>query len=288
MTGLHIPTPAIIRPPPPTWRDRRPGLRLPPRFGRQTNIEALDQQRRFTPAEEEAAAGGISFVGGTTAAVIDSGTATVTLNSGLTGGSGSAALEDDYVVLFGAAAFSQITPKNITNNGSWGSISAQIEANDSHDSTSEVFGKVMGATPDTSVGIDTDANSQSSVVAIALVFRGVDTTTPMDVSSTRDEGTNAAAPDHASITPITSGAWVVMCGAVGHDSGSQTFSWAGADGIFSDGENDTDDCAAYAAYYDGWSSGAFDPNATLGNPTFSGTSDTGDSWLAHTLALRPA
>ena len=83
-------------------------------------------------------------------------------------------LEDDYVLVFAAAADglgSSGTPMNSTG---WTELDRGTRYRG-------IWGKVMGATPDTSVDIDDATGSDTTAITI-VAFRGVDTTTPQDVA----------------------------------------------------------------------------------------------------------
>jgi len=118
-----------------------------------------------------------------------------------------------------------------------------------------------------------------------MVFRGVDPTTPMDVTLTTATGGNSVLANPPSITPVTAGAWIACFGFGAHTDGTDTYTSAGDLTLFtSSGGNTTNDGTAGAGYKDDWVSGSFDPGAW----TFSGTDSTSFSWCAVTVALRPA
>jgi len=115
------------------------------------------------------------------------------------------------------------------------------------------------------------------------VFRGVDPSTPLDVTSTyaTDSGTNNN-PNPAAITPTTAGAWVVVCGGGASASNATAYTSSLSAFLYANGQ-DTNDAVIGVGYYDAWTSGAYDPSAFGG-----GNTNTANSWGATTIALRPA
>jgi hypothetical protein len=85
------------------------------------------------------------------------------------------------------------------------SLVSEIYANDTYDVNMAVFSKVMGAVPDYSVNAVGRAGTATSVVINVLVFRGVDQTTPFDVTTTTATAIDTANANPAAITPVTAG-----------------------------------------------------------------------------------
>lgn len=114
------------------------------------------------------------------------------------------------------------------------------------------------------------------------VFRGVNTSTPLDVAPTTNLGT--IRPNPPSITPVTPGALIVAAGAVGHFGINDPFS-APADliGFSSAWAADSYEVTFGIGYKDDWVSGPFDPAQFV-----NGLSSTGYKTAAMTIALRPA
>jgi hypothetical protein len=143
----------------------------------------------------------------------------------------------------------------------------------------------MTSTPDTSITIPSTGNIADGQSRRVLVFRGVDPTTPLDVAAVSATGTGTTRFNAAAITPTTAGAFIVVFGggaasasttALGTPSGLS--GWAAYNGA------DTNDGSAGGGYYDGWTSGSYDPAA----PTTGGSVNAANSWAAWTIALRPA
>jgi hypothetical protein len=164
---------------------------------------------------------------------------------------------------------------------------ADLFADDVQDCNLGVFRKVQGATPDTSVVVEGFGNMNNSIAAIAMAFRGVDTTTPMDVAATTATGIDTANPNPPSINHNNpSGVWTVVVGAAGHSAGDRTYTFPTGyttDAVSLSG-NDSDDCTIGMGYR---SSGVSDPEDP-GVMTFSGTDNVNYCWAAVTMALRPA
>jgi len=138
----------------------------------------------------------IGFRGGVEGSAINGGNITLDLTA-LTGGSGTAALAGDVVHV-------------LASNSGGGTIAISTAGYTLLlDQVASDYGrKVMGSTPDTSVNITGSGNANHSVVAIALVFSGVDNTKPEDATTTTATGSSTN-PDPPSITTTTTDAWVV-------------------------------------------------------------------------------
>jgi hypothetical protein len=199
----------------------------------------------------------------------------------LTGGTDTAPSAGDVVVVYYGVGGSSNNQTMTVNSGF--TQLAQIVANDTCDAYLRVAYKVMGGTPDTSVEVSQTTSANWPGAGVILVFRGVDTTTPLDVAHTTASALNTALADPPSVTPSTSGAWVVSGGIGAHNNGLHTFSSSDLTGFLSVGFDDSVDVTVGVGYHQ-WTSGAFNPAAF----TFSGTDSTINSWAALTLALRPA
>lgn len=163
---------------------------------------------------------------------------------------------------------------------------ADLFSDDTIQTNFAVFYKFMGATPDTTAVANGSGDAQNGAVAALQVFRGVDTTTPMDVAATTNTGTGGFSPDPPSIDWSTAGVWVVIAGGSG--------TTVGAGGVYTNptgyttnavslAQNDTNDATAGMGY----NSSPSDPEDP-GVMTHSGTDSANFSWAAVTMALRPA
>jgi len=208
-------------------------------------------------AAPAAGGGGISFVG--SASDTDNGGAgfNMTLPGGL--------LENDLVLgIASCDAGSAATPTGYTSisNGDNNSIQHTLSY------------KFMGSTPDTVFPVP-DMSPSSGVSAVAMVFRGVDTSTPLDATTTSATAVSGD-PNCPSITTVTDGAFVVAVGFIDDDaisscsiSGYSDVDFAGI--LFA---------SNMMAYKEIETAGAEDP------ATF--VTDGTDAWLAFSVALRPA
>jgi hypothetical protein len=162
---------------------------------------------------------------------------------------------------------------------------ADLFSDDNFDTNLGVFWKVMGATPDANATTAGMGGNDSGQSAVCMAFRGVDTTTPMDVTPTTATGINTVLPNPPSIDFDDANAWVVAIGAGAHDTGAnKTYSApADYDNIQTRSGNDTSDSITGMAYKPDPS----DPEDP-GIWSWSDTDAATFSWCAVTLALREA
>lgn len=125
---------------------------------------------------------------------------------------------------------------------------------------------------------------------VQMLFSGVDTTTPFDVTPVTATGTGTGRPDPGSITPSTPGAAIVAVMASAAAAGAAHINPGGSYSADADhfksvnGPDNNDGTVTIALHSENWASGAIDPAAI----TAGGTTGAGDSWAAFTLALRPS
>jgi hypothetical protein len=225
----------------------------------------------------------ISYVGGKGAGSAGQGGGSISLTTGLTGGSGGAPLEGDLVVVTVSVGTQARQPTiAISTPSGYTPLTAQRTTATTYDTNVQTCYKVMGSTPDTSVTIPASGNIADGISYVIQVFRGVDTANPMDVTPTYATGSGVtAAPDPAAITPTTAGAWIVCCGgAAANAGGTMTASYL--TNFLAYNGADTNDALIGCGYYTGWTSGSYDP------AQFTGFANANNSWGATTLALRPA
>lgn len=234
------------------------------------------------PTQAEAA---LTYVGG----VSGSGTgATYNISlTSLTGGSGSTALEGDIVVVItGWASTANGNPGVTTAGYTEEPGSTDLYSNDTRDANVSANWKIMGSTPDTSVTVSGFNNAANGGGTVVQVWRGVDQTTPMDATVTTTSASNqsASSPDSPSITPVTSGAYVISAGLGTDDTTplTKTAPSGYSNAVAVTGTGSTMSVTVGIASK-AWSSGAENPAAWTGGET-----STSDSWAAFTIALRPA
>lgn len=153
----------------------------------------------------------IQYVGGQTALITaTSGAQTITFN--LTGGIASTPGTDDLVLVsYAEGASGDINLASAISTSGYTQV-AELFSNDSNDANLAVFYKVMGVSPDPSVRAKAPDSSQNGAACVIHVFRGVDTTTPLDTTSTTATGINTGNTDPAAITPATSGNVIIPFG----------------------------------------------------------------------------
>lgn len=231
---------------------------------------------------------GIQFVGSSIIHRYIGNTSTTVSIVDLTGGLMSTPAADDLVLVFFSQGSNLDGSVSITDY----TRLCDLYANDSVDANLTVHYKFMSSTPDTSfvfTGGGSDGHSKSILIT---VWRGVDLTTPIDVTTTTATGTNTQYVNPPSITPVTEGAVVVSGGGAAL---LETTSEANSIATSSDLINFkagaiTDDSGkvTYGSTVAGgsstpWSSGAVDPAVFVYEQD-----GTAFSWCAASVALRPA
>lgn len=203
---------------------------------------------------------GLAVVGTSSLSVGSSSSATLTL---------PASLENDVmVVAIGCDGSLANVPSGWTSVGSTtgGSGSAFTRA----------IYKVMGATPDTTVGL-TGLSTAASAVAMAI--RGCNTSTPMDATATTATGTSGM-PDPASITTVTNAALVLAIGFLDDDNVASSVTLPTSYGVLKAEQASTAGSTTMVASRLIQSAGAENPGAFGGTGT--------DDWGAITAAIRPS
>jgi hypothetical protein len=230
----------------------------------------------------------IVFVGENSAgkAGATTGTTTIALNTGLTGGTRTAVQEGDLVIaVFGSGSTADRTLSITDGTTEYTLVDSELFSADTYDTNLRVAYKFMGPTPDTSTTFGpTGATTDSGAMAV-YVFSGVDPTTPFDgvtpVPATGIDTSRVVPPD---ITPVTAGAFPVFAGAAAHSGGTDTFTSGDLVGFTTQGgSNDTNDITIGIGHIDNWTSGATNA-ATWGH---SQADSTNFSWAALAFVLRP-
>jgi len=221
----------------------------------------------------------IVFVGGIVGTGQNGDNVTLDLTS-LTGGVASSPSENDIVVVFGAEA-STLTVGSIAGY----TTIHETTANSGEDTAAISARKFMTSSPDSSVTFTAGSGDTANcTAAIALVFRNVDLTTPLDVSAVETSAADTALADPASITP-THPSSILAFGGAAHNQGEANDygTPSDLDAFFTDSKSDTNDILIGGGYALR-PPGAFDPEAW----TWAGTDSTNFSYVAHTIALRSA
>ena len=226
----------------------------------------------------------ISYVGGQTSGRAGA-TSTSTVNFAFTGGTNSTPSAGDLVVVTVVVGSQARNPSQTIATPSGYTNLTQLNPNTgTYDTSMVVAYKVMGSTPDTSVTMPSTGNNADAQQWTIQCFRGVDQATPMDATAVSASAGNVRAqPNPGSITPVTAGAWVVICGGGAAATGVAYTAPTNFTTNFLTGFTaDTNDAQVGSGYWSGWTSGAVDPGVYGG-----GSTTVVDSWAAYTLALRP-
>jgi len=141
--------------------------------------------------------------------------------------------------------------------------------------------KVMASTPDTSAVCSGGGNADHGTAAVGYCLRGVDTSTPEDVTPVITQGTGQVIPDPGAITPTTSGAWVVVFGSNNYSDPAVTVPSGYSNGTNKNANDAEDSTVAVASK--SWTSGEENPAAWTG-----WSSVAASDWVAITVAVRPA
>lgn len=228
------------------------------------------------------------FVGGAEGTAINGGNVTLDLTA-LTGGSASSASQNDVVVVLGgqAAGTNGVAP-TMASSG-WTQIATGI-ANDIRASGATAWYKVMGATPDTSVQVNGNANANNSVTALAFVFSSVDTTTPIDATAVVNAVSDTVIPSFSAITSSANDRGLVIIGAAigANNEGARYYVDNNAvyEYVIGVGANDTNDCASGMGYLRAYGqSASYTP---YGYTLNAGADDVSYSNVAISILLRGA
>jgi hypothetical protein len=229
-----------------------------------------------------------ALVGNAVVTTFTSPAAAITVVGSFTGVGGSTSIitmsglaENDYAIAAGMMASNAVRIGTM-NSAGW-TLLGTVSANATCDSSLYVWGKRMGAVPDTSISIGMSGSGGDARISFAQVYRGVDTTTALDVAVVTASNINNRAANPGAVTPTTAGAKVISVMAAAYlqpavdmtaPALSDVLAHKGAGGTYA---------ASLLIGHQDWTSGSLDPAAA----TISG-SISGDSWAAMTIALRPA
>ena len=227
----------------------------------------------------------LTFVGSTTGAGTGA-SYTVSLNGTLTGGSNTSPSPGDIVIVFvGESNGGAVTPSLSGNNsGAYSTVTGRVTRADTWDVNLGTFYKVQGSTVDTSLTVTRGANNTTfGNAAVVMVWRGVDATTPLDVTAASTSAANSCVFNPPALNAATVGAIILAGGAGTMAATSNNFTGLTgmANFVTRKGDGSTSDCGVAMASY-AWAGVSYDPPAVSG-----GTTSTSSAWAAVTLALRP-
>jgi hypothetical protein len=224
----------------------------------------------------------VQFVG--YAAAGGAGSAVPSLDlTALTGGIGLAAATGDVVVaaIFHACGSDDRSAVSI-DGGFTTQVSIYEPGSSFRDSLLEVGYKVMGGTPDTSITFTGNGVATHSAVVMATVWRGADAATPIDVTPATASDSGSNMPDPPGIAGLSPGAPVLVFGGGATSNADYTLAATGFDLFVPASQLGT--IAASAGIGVASAPGAsFDPAQWT-----DGATNAAFTWVAATLALRPA
>ena len=226
----------------------------------------------------------ITYVGGQVAGRTNPASA-VSVNYALSGGSDATPQAGDLVVVTVVVGSAARNPAlAVTTPGTWDALGQLNNAAATADTSLDVSYKFMPATPDTAVTIPGSGNNADGQAYSIQVYRGVDPTTPLDVAAVSATGSGTGRPNPAAITPVTQGAWILICAGGAAGTGANYVAPANyTTGFLTTFGTDTTDAMVGSGHRaTAWTSGAEDPAVYTG-----GTTGGTDSWCAYTIALRP-
>jgi hypothetical protein len=196
------------------------------------------------------------FVGGTTGTAINGGNVTLTLTSGLAGGSRATIAKGDLVLVWGCM------PGNGAASwpGDWETLNNGLNGNNT--SRNILAAKKIGDTLDTNVTFTADGLGTSSVGAIAMVFSAADLERRVAITTATGNTTD---PNPPAITPSENASGVVCFASQRVDDAAITVPTNYVNLVFVNSNGDTNDIGLAGAWRDGRNGGASeDPPAFTG------------------------
>lgn len=162
-----------------------------------------------------------------------------------------------------------------------------LYVNDSRDTNFAAAYKIMGEPPDTVVNVIGSNAAFRGSATVVYVLRGADQTTPIDVTPTTATLLSSIVPNPPSITPVTSGAWVVAAFGMGANAADAVGTEpAGYSNLVSESHDPGISFTVGVASFE-WTSGAHDPG-TFTNYAVDGGNAAQCCWAAASIAIRPA
>lgn len=243
-----------------------------------STVDIGDTSQYQTGTEEKLET--LVYVGGQTTAISGT-TSTGTVTFNLTGGVATAPAANDIVlVAYTIASNSSINPPmSITG---YTNAFSQLFVTDTQSTKFGVAYKIMGSTPDTNFTRSQTGNTQHAGAIAVHVWRNVDTTTPLDVTSTTSTTTNSILVNPPAITPVTSNSVILVAGGGAHALGTETYTASYLSNFRTVGSADNVDALVGMGSIL-WTGGTYDPAQW----TFSDVDSTAFSCASATLALRP-
>jgi hypothetical protein len=243
----------------------------------------LIQITPYPAAPEGGSSGEIAYVGGKSDTWDGTGATRNISLTNLTGGLAASPSENDIVVLSLSVISSSSGDMNLATTGY--TEHCDIYKDDTVTLNFGVFSKFMGASPDSSVTIQTIplATGNNNWAHVRLtVWRGVNLTTPMDVAVVTNSGTDTASATSPAITPVTAGAMVIDAAAscCGNALSVLNMSNPGSFSPFL--------MSKYAKGVSSMGGKEWPGSGAMGPYAHGGGTDTTACWAALQMALRPA
>lgn len=221
----------------------------------------------------------IQYVGGTSAQ--GSTTYDIDLTS-LSGGIDTQPREGDVVIVSNGAV-SALPGLDLNVNTAGFTRLKLVFQDESDDANIATSWKRMTSTPDTSINVDGNLSNKAGTTTVQ-VWRGVDATNPIDVTTTTSKGADTCNGSPAAITPVTQGAVVIISWEIGSASTKTVSTWPANYENLIERSYDSGTASTSAMASKFWSgSGAETPGAW----TMSSTAVT-QGFVSTTIALRPA
>ena len=192
---------------------------------------------------------------------------------------------NDVTNAIGAAGQNSTDFDVTESTGTWTELTDQWSDGSAADVSGAVYYKKQGSTPDTSVTIKNNAGGSYGWGAAVIGLIGVDTTTPIDATTTTATGTGDGIPNPPSITTATNGAWVIAHGASSEGATAVTNAPSGYSNLASNGGGFGVAVRAMLSSKEVASAGAEDPGSYTDPDA---TDSTGDSWFSASVAFKPA
>lgn len=210
----------------------------------------------------------ISFVGSSEQGVGNGGNATINFSPVSVG---------DYVLLAATLGTTRTTGMAVTSSSGGAVYTTVLSTITSSFARFAMFRHIVASTGETTVTITGTAGASDSLAAVAMVFSGVDPTTPEDATATSTTGSGTT-PDSPSITVASCGCAIISAfGAQVTDATvTQPTSFINPVVI---NNNDTIDATTGQAWLTYNSTAPFNPTSWTGL--------TSATWIAATVALRP-
>ncbi len=168
-------------------------------------------------------------------------------------------------------------------------VAATIYSNDVADCNLDVYYKIaVSGDSGATMTFGAVGGTNASNAAVAMVFRGVDTTTPFDVNATSTSGINTSNADPPSIDHGNpSGVWTVIAGATGH-TGTATATFTFPTGYTTNAAQRAHDDGTDILLGMGYNSSPSDPEDPGAFTAANIGTAADNAWAAVTMALRPA